>query len=140
MRPTLESPYRASGISAARHAGTPEQFVTQVTIRELMYVAHDLQRLPGTAECRRNELEQRFREIGRYESIRKRRTEALRMRRLREITVRSNAQGFLLDTPPPPGDPCVAASLQGAEALLKHLIHDERFTTCEGTRASIRLK
>ncbi len=52
------------------------------------------------------------------------------MRRLREITVRSNAQGLLLDTPPSPGDRCIAMSLQGAKALLKYLIHNERFTTC----------
>ena len=52
------------------------------------------------------------------------------MRRLRKITVRSNAQGLFLDAPPRPRDRWVAARLQGAEALLKHLIHDLRFTTC----------
>ena len=51
------------------------------------------------------------------------------MWRLCEVTVGSDAQGLLLYAPPPPGDRHIAAGLQGSEALLKHLIHNERFTT-----------
>ena len=51
------------------------------------------------------------------------------MRCLRQVTVRSNAQGFLLDAPLTPGHGNVATSQQGTKALLKHLIHIERFTT-----------
>jgi hypothetical protein len=51
------------------------------------------------------------------------------MRRSREVTVGSYAQGFLLDAPPSSGKRYVAAGLQGAKAPLKHLIHNDRFTT-----------
>ena len=54
------------------------------------------------------------------------------MRCLRQVTVGSHAQGFLLDASPAPGHRSVATSQQGTEALLKHLIHKERFTTSSG--------
>ena len=45
---------------AARHAGAPEQFIAQLGVGELVYVTDDLERFPGAAERRCNELEQRF--------------------------------------------------------------------------------
>ncbi len=113
----------------ARHARAPEQLVAELLVDKLVYVADDLQRLPGAAERRRDELEQRLGKIGRDEAIGQRGAEACRVRCLRQATVGSHAQGFLLDAPPAPGDGRVATSQQGTEALLKHLIHIERFTT-----------
>ena len=114
---------------AAWHARAPQQLVTEFLVGKLMYVANDLQCLPGTTERRRHELEQRLGEIGGNKTIGQGRTEALWVRCLCEVAVGSDTQGFLLDSPLASGHGRVATSQQGTETLLKHLIHNERFTT-----------
>ena len=98
-------------------------------VGKLVDVADDLQRLPRAAERRRDELEQCLGKICRDEAIGQCRAKTWRMRCLRQVTVGSNAQGLLLDPPLAAGHRRFVISQQGTEALLKHLIHSERFTT-----------
>jgi hypothetical protein len=121
--------YVCFGRDAARHARTPEELVPQLLVSKLVYVTDDLQRLPRTSQRRRNEFKQCLGKIGCYVAVGQRGTQASGMWRLCEVTVGSDAQGLFLYASQPTGERCVAASLQGTEALLKYLIHNERFTT-----------
>ena len=71
-------------IDRARHLGGPQQLVAEVLVDELVQVEQVLQQLPGRAESRRDQLDQRFGIIGGDVLVRERRAEARGMRRLRD--------------------------------------------------------
>ena len=50
-------------LESAGHAGRPQQFVVQMAIHELMDIAQILQQLPGLAERRSDQLDQRLGKI-----------------------------------------------------------------------------
>jgi hypothetical protein len=81
------------GVAAdpARHARRPQQFVAQVAIHELVDVAQVLQQLPGLAERRRDQLDQRFGEIRRDVFIGEGRAQIERMRSLDDPAVGQHA-------------------------------------------------
>ena len=63
-------------VDRAGHAGRPQQLVIQVAIHELVDIAQILQQLPGLAERRRDQLDQRLGKIRRDVFIGQRRARA----------------------------------------------------------------
>src|SRR6202051_452723 len=63
-RSELRQGYAGVALDLAGHAGCPKQFLTQMTVDELMDVAKILQQFPALEERRSHQLDQRFGEIG----------------------------------------------------------------------------
>jgi hypothetical protein len=84
-------------LDCARHARGPEQFITQVTVDELVNVAEVLQQLPSLTERRRHEFDERFRKVRRDVFVGERSAQGDGVRRLNDCAIRRHSQGFLLD-------------------------------------------
>ena len=76
----------------ARHAGSPQEFIAEVPIDELVDVAQILQQLPRLAERRGNQLDQRLGEIGCNVLIGERRAQSRGVGRLYEFARGRHAQ------------------------------------------------
>ncbi len=90
---------RNAGIAVERawHAGRPEQFFVQMAVHELVDVAQVLQQLPGLAERRRDQLDQRLGKIRGDVLVGERCPESRRVRRLHDVAGGRDAQRLLLD-------------------------------------------
>src|SRR5579859_4875746 len=96
-RSELRQGYAGVALDRARHAGRPQQFIAQMTVDELVYVAKILQQLPALEERRSHELDQRFGKVGGDVVVGERRAQSGRMRRPDDHSVRRDAQGFFFD-------------------------------------------
>ena len=80
-----------------RHRRRPQQLIAEVLVDELVQVEQVLQQLPGSAEGRRDQLDQRLGIVGGDVLVGERRAQRARMRRLRDAPVGRHAQRFLFD-------------------------------------------
>ena len=96
-----------------------EQFVVECGAGKLVQIAEKLNDFPGGIQRRRDELEQRFGEVGGDETIRQGRAQCSRMRGRRDVTVGSDTQAFFLDTAPGLREQCGGTDvLQRGDAIL----------------------
>jgi hypothetical protein len=104
----------------AGHAGDPQELVAELPVHELVDVAEILLQLPGARERRRDELDERFRIVGRDEGVRERRAERARMRRLRDAPLGRDAERLALDPLEAAGqDAALAGIYESREAALE---------------------
>ena len=75
-------------VDGAGHAGGPQQLIIEVAVHELMDVAQILQQLPGLAERRSDQFDQRLGEIRGDMFVGERRAQCLRMAGLCDDTIR----------------------------------------------------
>src|SRR3954462_14115360 len=85
-------------LDGARHAGGPQQLITQVAINELVQVEQVLQQLPAAREGGGHQLYQRFGKVGRDVYIRQGGAEVARMRSGCQDAIGAHTQRLLLDT------------------------------------------
>ena len=100
MRPTLELPNCASGMLASPSIAqgmlvAHSNSSPQMPVDELMDIAQILHQLPGLAERRRDQFDQRFGKIRGDVFVGQRRAQGLRMARLGNLTRRANPQRLL---------------------------------------------
>ncbi len=107
-------------VDVGRHRRGPQQLVAHVLVDELVQVEQVLQQLPARAERGRHQLDQRLGIVRGDVVVRERGAERGGMRRLRDVAVGRDAQGFLFDALAPAlNDPGLAAVDQRREGVFE---------------------
>ena len=125
-------------VDTARHAGRPQQLLAQVLVDELVDVAQVLQQLPGLAERRGHQLDQRLGEIGGDVFVGERRAERLRVARCAMIQPVGSTRSDSFSTPlrPPRSTAALAGIDQPGERARNSVDHLRSFPSAHGSSAT----